>query len=230
LEYRKRRTALRHVSHLRRFAHTASSNTIKYWGEGKDDRHAQLDDSKTFLSNASKEEASTTAAELGISHPIPEHHVDSPGNREHDHSLIWRIRATQPKSQVSWDKARHELRGTHGAQLIYSPNRSNMATLTADRVVLDQQTGNARAEGDAQLERDGKTWSAHYMEYNFRVKQFNAVNFHSPHKDRQMIDKHHHTDPNLTIQAAQIDVPADEQILFHNSSKLQGTVTANILG
>ena len=45
-----------------------------------------------------------------------------------------------------------------------------------------------------------------------------------------MIDERHHDNSNLTIQAAQIDVPADAQILFHNVAQHQGTGTANISG
>jgi lipopolysaccharide assembly outer membrane protein LptD (OstA) len=105
-----------------------------------------------------------------------------------------------------------------------------MATLTADRVVLNQQTSQARAEGNVRLERDGQTWSANFMEYNFRTKQFDRVHFHSPHKDRQKIDEQHHSDSNLTIQAAQIDVPMDAQILFHNAAQHQVTKSINILG
>ena len=105
-----------------------------------------------------------------------------------------------------------------------------MATLTADRVVLNQQTGQARAEGNVRLERDGKTWSANFMEYNFRAKRFDRVHFRSPHKDQRMIQEHHHADSNLTIQAAQIDVPADAQILFHNAAQHQVTKAINILG
>ena len=225
LEYRKRRTALRHFSRLHQLARTASTNTIEYWG--KDKRHSQLSNSKTLLSNTSKEEASATAAELGISHPILENPVDSLGNSGNDPLLTWRIRATHMESQVSWDKSRHELRGTRGAQLIYMPNQSNMATLTADRVVLDRQTGNAQAEGNVQLKRDGKTWSARYMEYNFRTKHFKAVHFKSPQKTQQIIEDHHQVDPDHTIQAVQIDVPASAQILSKITTQYQGTDSAN---
>ena len=45
-----------------------------------------------------------------------------------------------------------------------------------------------------------------------------------------MIVEHHHADSNLTIQAAQLDVPADAPILFHNAAQHQGTGAANIFG
>ena len=45
LQYRQRRTALRQVTRLRRFARIALTNTIKYWSERIDDQHAKLDGS-----------------------------------------------------------------------------------------------------------------------------------------------------------------------------------------
>ena len=117
LQYRQRRTALRKVSRLRRFPHPTLTNTLDFWAGGKGDQPVKLDSSKSHLPNAplvSQEHARTTAAELEINHPI--------GERQ----LTWRLRATQAGSKFSWDRSRHELRGTHGAQLIYALDRSNM--------------------------------------------------------------------------------------------------------
>jgi hypothetical protein len=150
--------------------------------------------------------------------------IDSPENGKDDNLFTWRVRAIKPESKVFWDKARHEIRGTQGTQLVYVPGQSHNATLTANQLVLNPRTGEARAEGSVRLERKGKTWSAHYMEYNFKANQFKVVHLHNPHKGQRLLHKYRHTNPNLTIHANQIDVQADRRILFHNPSLYEETV------
>jgi hypothetical protein len=105
-----------------------------------------------------------------------------------------------------------------------------VATLTANRLILDQKTGQARAEGNARLERDGKTWSAHYMEYNFRAKQFQVVQFRGTLQDRQIIQAHHHADLSPALQPDHIDVTTDARAVFFNAAQFQEPLPAGCTG
>lgn len=217
-QYRQRRTMLRPVFHLRRSARNAFAKTFNFWAEGK----IAQNDPKPYLENSSREEPSTLPpVSKTKKKPLP-----MSSERDPEQQSTWRILATQPEGRVSWDKTRHELRGTHGAKLTYSPGRSIVATLTADRLVLNQKTGQARAEGNARLERDGKTWSAHYLEYNFRAQQFQVVQFRGTLQNRQMIRARHQADMSPAIQPAQIDVSTDARAVYFNTAQFQEPLPA----
>jgi LPS-assembly protein len=51
------------------------------------------------------------------------------------------------------------------------------STLTARRAMINQQTGEAVAEGDVRIERAGQIWAGERVEYNFKTHRLAAENF-----------------------------------------------------
>lgn len=75
-----------------------------------------------------------------------------------------------------YDFATQISRGTNGVFLSYGDS-----TLTADSVTVDQQTGEAMADGNVRIEQAGLIWLGEHIDYNFKTHQMRTEQFRMGH-------------------------------------------------
>ena len=85
----------------------------------------------------------------------------------------WEIEALSDKGLAEYDlDDPHLLRGTGGVLVKYGG-----AVLTAETVTLDQQSGEALAEGKVRIQRDEQIWVGDKIRYNFKTREIQAEQF-----------------------------------------------------
>jgi len=77
------------------------------------------------------------------------------------------------ESEIRYDFNRGFWEGTNGVVVRYSTN----TVLTAQRVSLDEKTGEATAQGDVKLQNEDRLWRGESIVYNFKTKQLRADAF-----------------------------------------------------
>ncbi|MCS1407442.1 MAG: LPS-assembly protein LptD [Verrucomicrobia subdivision 3 bacterium] len=65
----------------------------------------------------------------------------------------------------------------NGVIVKYKDLEHGEAVLSADRITLDQISGQVTAEGSVTLQRDGQAWSSEQLEYNFLTRAMDAVDY-----------------------------------------------------
>lgn len=96
--------------------------------------------------------------------------------------LLLHAAENEPKWEViapngaDYDIGKGLARGTNGITVKYSG-----ITLTADHAEVNQNTGEAVAEGHVVLQREGDLWKGDSLQYNFKTRQVLGRNFRSGH-------------------------------------------------
>src|SRR5512145_2404392 len=80
-----------------------------------------------------------------------------------DAPLTWSVRALN-ESEFEYDMATGRAVATNGVAISYGT-----ATLVADKVDLDQQSGEAQAEGHVRLTREQQVWAGDRIRFNFKT-------------------------------------------------------------
>lgn len=84
----------------------------------------------------------------------------------------WRVEKLGTNSWVEWDLTTGIVTATNGVLIEYGG-----AVLTADRVTLNQKTGEASADGRVRIQRDDMVWVGEHITYNFNTHQMEAAQF-----------------------------------------------------
>ncbi|MEW6306479.1 MAG: LPS assembly protein LptD [Verrucomicrobiota bacterium] len=84
----------------------------------------------------------------------------------------WDVRAATEDGEVEVDLATGVLKSDKGVIVRYGD-----AEMTAGRVMLNQETGEALAEGMVTLQRAGQVWHGDKLKYNFKTEQIEAEVF-----------------------------------------------------
>src|SRR5690349_20732548 len=83
----------------------------------------------------------------------------------------WKIEALSEESEVEYSFTGIMI-ATNGVVITYGD-----AVLAADRVTLDQQSGEALAEGHVRIQRDEQIWAGETIRYNFKTREIHAEQF-----------------------------------------------------
>ncbi len=81
-----------------------------------------------------------------------------------------------PPGAWIYNLATQSARGTNGVFLSYGD-----ATLIADTVNLNQETGEATADGHVRIEQAGQIWLGDHIDYNFKTRQMHTEQFRTGH-------------------------------------------------
>jgi lipopolysaccharide assembly outer membrane protein LptD (OstA) len=85
----------------------------------------------------------------------------------------WEVQALSPEGQnLVWDLRTGTAVGTNGVLVRYG-----QAVLTADRVTLNQQSGEAIADGRVRIQQGEQLWASEHVRYNFKTGQMQAEQF-----------------------------------------------------
>lgn len=84
----------------------------------------------------------------------------------------WIVEALSPEGWFDYDPTTGIAHGTNGLIVKYGG-----AVLTAERVTLNQQTGEAQADGRVQILRENQVWVSEHLRYNFKTRQMQAEQF-----------------------------------------------------
>ncbi len=84
----------------------------------------------------------------------------------------WIIEALSPEGWFDYDPATGIARGTNGLVVKYGG-----AVLIAERVSVNQQIGEAQAEGRVRVLREDQVWVSEHLRYNFKTRQMQAEQF-----------------------------------------------------
>lgn len=106
--------------------------------------------------------------------PVPSPEADATSAQALDDGL--EIRSLNPNFQFDYDLETSTASATNGVQVVFRD-----ATLTAQRIQIDQLRGEALAEGGVSLERAAQTWTGERLRYNFRSGAMEAENFKLGH-------------------------------------------------
>ncbi len=89
----------------------------------------------------------------------------------------WEIKPLTGEGGISIQPATGIATAVNGVIISYQDPEYGEALLQADRVTLDQISGQVTAEGNVTLNRDGQAWSGEQLEYNFLTGAMGAVNY-----------------------------------------------------
>lgn len=84
----------------------------------------------------------------------------------------WIVEALSPEGWFDYDPVSGIAHGTNGLVVKYGG-----AVLTAERVTLNQQTGEAEADGRVRILRENQVWVSEHLRYNFKTRQMRAEQF-----------------------------------------------------
>jgi len=84
----------------------------------------------------------------------------------------WEVQALTPEGQFEYDMTTGVATGTNGVLIKYSG-----VVLTADRVMVNQQTGDTEADGRVRIQRDDQIWAGEHVRYNFKTRLMEAEQF-----------------------------------------------------
>jgi len=83
---------------------------------------------------------------------------------------VWSLDPAE--GQLEFDMTTGVATGTNGVLIKYGN-----ASLIADRVSVNQQTGDAIADGRVRIQRDDQIWAGEHIRYNFKTRQMEAEQF-----------------------------------------------------
>jgi lipopolysaccharide assembly outer membrane protein LptD (OstA) len=89
----------------------------------------------------------------------------------------WQIESLTTDGLLEYDIANGLMIGTKGVIVRHRPATNELTELTAQKVTLNQKTGDVIAEEDVVLRREGFTWRSQRLEYNFKTKVISSVEF-----------------------------------------------------
>ncbi len=107
-----------------------------------------------------------------VAQDIPAESAPVAGFATNAPSDLIEVRHLNPDFRFEYDFQTGTVSATNGVQVIYRD-----ATLTALRIRLDQDLGEATAEGAVSLERGDQTWTGERLNYNFRTGAMRADDF-----------------------------------------------------
>jgi len=84
----------------------------------------------------------------------------------------WQVEALTSGGEASYDLATGRMTGTGGVVVRYGDT-----VLTADRVSVDQETGETIAEGRVRIQHQGQIWVGEKIRYNFFTRQMRSESF-----------------------------------------------------
>jgi lipopolysaccharide assembly outer membrane protein LptD (OstA) len=85
---------------------------------------------------------------------------------------FWEMKPLTEDGWVEYDYQTGIAEGTNGVRIVYGN-----AILTADKVRLDEQSGEAIAEGQVRIQQAGQLWVGQQMNFNFKTHQMEAKEF-----------------------------------------------------
>lgn len=87
----------------------------------------------------------------------------------------WKIETTGPDGDIEF--ANGVARATGGVLVKYREGQEDAAEMTAREAIVTQATGEVVATGNVILRREGLTWRAERIEYNFKTKRIKSAQF-----------------------------------------------------
>jgi lipopolysaccharide assembly outer membrane protein LptD (OstA) len=84
----------------------------------------------------------------------------------------WQITPYPGEGWVQWDQTTGILWATNGVKVTYGH-----AVLIGDRCTVNQNTGEAVADGHVRVQKDEQLWASEHMLYNFKTGRFEAGEF-----------------------------------------------------
>jgi lipopolysaccharide assembly outer membrane protein LptD (OstA) len=95
-----------------------------------------------------------------------------PGVLRAQQQPAWEIKPLSEEGEVEYSFKTGMMIATNGVVITYGD-----AVLAADRVTLDQQSGEALAEGHVRIQRDEQIWAGETIRYNFKTREIRAEQF-----------------------------------------------------
>src|ERR1700694_4096618 len=95
-----------------------------------------------------------------------------PWRLEAQQQPAWEIESLTGEGGVVYDFQTGLAVATNGVLIKYSGG-----VLTADRVTLDQQSGEAIADGAVRIQQEDLIWAGEHISYNFNTRQMEAQQF-----------------------------------------------------
>ena len=89
----------------------------------------------------------------------------------------WQMESLTADGRLDYDISKGLMTGTKGVLVRYRPATNELAELVAQKVTLNQKTGDVLAEEDVTLRREGFTWRCQRLEYNFMTKVIHSAEF-----------------------------------------------------
>ena len=89
----------------------------------------------------------------------------------------WEVETTGPNGDIEFSNG--IARATGGVLIKYRTGHPDAAELTSNEATLTQATGEVTAVGNVILRRDGLTWRAERIDYNFKTKRVKSTQFRS---------------------------------------------------
>jgi lipopolysaccharide assembly outer membrane protein LptD (OstA) len=90
---------------------------------------------------------------------------------------VWEVESLNADSPFKFDLQRQTLVATNGAVVTYHDARRGDIVLTAQRIQVNQASGEASAEGGVNLRSDNQLWIGERLQYNFITKQIQGDEF-----------------------------------------------------
>src|SRR5258708_35854298 len=100
---------------------------------------------------------------------------------------VFLLQAAEPKTEepVELESVEGELFVDLNTGLTIATNgvvvRYQGTVLTAKRLRVNQTTGEAQAEGDVRIQREGQLWTGERIVYNFKTRQMSSDQFKADH-------------------------------------------------
>ena len=157
----------------------------------------------------------------------------------------WKVEGFNSKnSSIKYDLKSGEIRATNGVRVRYKDDTPEAAELTADNATLNQKSGSIVASGNVVLRRDGFIWKSERIEYNFRTKDIEAVQFVSGNLEtfikgesmtgnktngvyqvkNTIFTTEDNKKPNFYIKAKEVEVAPGQYAIFRGATFYAGKV------
>ena len=95
-----------------------------------------------------------------------------PGALRAQQQPAWEMEALSDQGWAEFDFQTGLGQGTNGVLVRYGS-----AFLTADQVSVNQQTGEATADGQVRIQSEEQLWVGEHIRYNFKTRQIQAAQF-----------------------------------------------------
>ena len=99
------------------------------------------------------------------------------GSLSAQESAEWEIESLSDEGGFSYQPNTGIATAENGVIVRFQDPEHGTAVLQADRVTLDQLSGNITAEGNVTLSRDGQAWRGEQLDYNFRTQSMGATDY-----------------------------------------------------
>jgi len=152
----------------------------------------------------------------------------------------WQIESTGQNGEIVFDNG--SAYGTGGVLVKYREGQPDAAELTADKVKVTVNSGEVISEGNVSLRREGRTWQAERIEYNFKTKRMKSANFRggnikglfrggdfegdfpaNVYTARDVtFTTDDHSNPHYYIKAKKVHIVPGEKIEFYGASLYAG--------